>query len=227
LTEDRIGELGRTAASADRFLLVLAGPNGAGKSTFFRVFLARAGIPFVNADLIARAMAPEAPSAVSYLAASAADHERRLLLEQRASFCMETVFSDPAGEKVAFLREAQAAGYSVILVFLGLESPELCIGRVIQRVESGGHDVPDDSIRARYPRTLTNLAAALPAVDHAYLFGNSSCDEPYRFVAVYRSGRLDGRAGSPPPWAVGLPGLEAKRRATRPPRGRRARRPRR
>ena len=51
---------------ADRVLIVLAGPNGAGKSTFFDAFLAPTGIRFVNADLIARALAPDNPSAIAY-----------------------------------------------------------------------------------------------------------------------------------------------------------------
>lgn len=215
MAEERIQELRDAAASASRFLLVLAGPNGAGKSTFFQLFLSQTAITFVNADLIARAMAPESPSAVSYLAASAADHERRLLLEEGKSFCMETVFSDPVGEKLAFLREARDAGYTVILVFIGMESPELCIGRVIQRVEAGGHDVSDDRILSRYPRTSSNLRAALPLVDYAYLFDNSSCDVPYRFVARYRNGRLETRSSGIPSWAADLSDLGPKRDRSR------------
>jgi len=35
-------------------LVVLAGPNGAGKTTFFELFIAPSGLPFVNADFIAK-----------------------------------------------------------------------------------------------------------------------------------------------------------------------------
>ena len=57
----------RTEALLDSFLrsdcpllIVLAGSNGAGKSTFFDTFL-EGTLPFVNADVIARTMNPDAP----------------------------------------------------------------------------------------------------------------------------------------------------------------------
>jgi predicted ABC-type ATPase len=89
------------------------------------------------------------------------------------SFCMETVFSDPQGAKLEFLKECQSLGYTVILVFIGLESAALSLGRVIQRVERGGHNVPDAKIESRVPRTFENLHQALTFVE-ALLFDNSS-----------------------------------------------------
>ncbi len=35
-------------------LILLAGPNGAGKSTFYEVHLRNSGLPFLNADVVAR-----------------------------------------------------------------------------------------------------------------------------------------------------------------------------
>jgi len=86
-------------------LIVLAGPNGAGKSTFYRTYLARHGLPFVNADEIARknGLRP-------YSAARVAVEQRRYLLITRKSFVFETVFSDPVGDKANFLLRARAEG---------------------------------------------------------------------------------------------------------------------
>jgi len=92
-------------------LLVLAGPNGAGKTTFHTQSLAQLSLPFVNADQMARALNPEDAGSVAYQAAELADQLRRDLLGRRVSFSMETVFSDPAGDKLGFLREAQSADY--------------------------------------------------------------------------------------------------------------------
>lgn len=103
---------------------------------------------------------------------------------------METVFSDPYGAKVEFLREARSKGYLVFLVFIGLDSPELAVSRVMQRTEAGGHDVPDDKIVARFPRTMEKLRVAIAFVDHALVFDNSSADEPYRLVAEFEGGTL-------------------------------------
>jgi predicted ABC-type ATPase len=124
-----------------------------------------------------------------------------MLLADGKSFCMETVFSDPAGDKLKFLRAARKAGYSVILVFIGLEYAELSLARVIQRVAGGGHDVPDDKLRERFPRSLENLRKALPFVDHAYLFDNSSYKNPFRPVAIWKSGKLQESFQPIPKWA--------------------------
>ena len=195
-------------ARADRVLIVLAGPNGAGKSTFFDAFLAPMGIRFVSADLIARALAPDNPAAIAYVAADVAAEERRRLMAEGVSFCMETVFSDPVGDKLRFLQDAQEAGYTVFLVFIGIDNPELAVARVIQRVEDGGHDVPDVKIRGRFPRTIVNLQQAAPFVDFAYLFDNSSYDEPYRLVAAFERGRMIRRAAVLPAWAGGISAMK-------------------
>ena len=43
-------------------------------------------------------------------------------MERGESFIMETVFSDPVGDKVSFLEEAVQLGYEVILCFIGIEN---------------------------------------------------------------------------------------------------------
>ena len=90
-----------------------------------------------------------------------------------------------AGTKDRFLVECQSNGYTVRLVFVGLQSADLSRGRVMERVEAGGHDVPDDKIESRFPRTFSNLSQALRFVDATLLFDNSSSDELYRFVAEF------------------------------------------
>ena len=90
-------------------LVAIAGPNGAGKTTFFHAHLASAGLRFVNADVLAAELAVE-----PYEAARLADALRRALVGRGESFVFETVFSDPVGDKVAFLAEAARRGYVVV-----------------------------------------------------------------------------------------------------------------
>src|SRR5580698_3861130 len=101
-------------------LLFIAGPNGAGKSTFFELFLKESGLPFANADRIAAALGVSDTEA-----AAAADAARKQLMAEGMSFITETVFSDPVGAKLQFLREAIAADYRVTLHFTGLSSAQL------------------------------------------------------------------------------------------------------
>ena len=181
--------LAAALASGRPRLLVLAGPNGAGKTTFHEQFLGHLPLPFVNADQMAKALKPGDAGSVAYEAAALAERVRRDLLARRVSFVMETVFSDQAGDKLAFLGAAKAAGYAVILLFIGLDGRELSILRVTQRAIEGGHDVPLDKLNERFPRTLRNLHDAVRLVDLALLFDNSSVIDPYRHVATWQQGQ--------------------------------------
>ncbi len=165
-------------------IVALAGPNGAGKSTFYHAHLEAAGLRFVNADVLSREL-----RIGPYEAAKVADSLRRELVRQRESFVFETVFSDPAGDKLAFLKDAATAGYTVILCFIGISGPEVSEQRVAMRVSQGGHDVPTEKLETRYPRILANLRNALREVPHVWFFDNDDLRDPFRLVAVYESGQ--------------------------------------
>jgi predicted ABC-type ATPase len=182
--------LDRVLAADKPVILVLAGSNGAGKSTFFDLYLSRLGLAFVNADRIAQALDPNDPLEIGYEAARVADIVRHELVDQRQSFCMETVFSDTAGSKLQFLREAQARGYTVVFLYFRLANAALSTARVMQRVARGGHDVPDEKLAARFVRTLKNAATALTFVDLGLVIDNSSAREPYRVVERWEAGIL-------------------------------------
>ena len=176
-------------------LVAVAGPNGAGKTTFYHAHLAPCGLRFVNADVLASALSLE-----PYAAARLADAIRRELVNRRESFAFETVFLDPAGEKLAQLRAAAEAGYRVVLCYIGLADPNLSEERVAMRVSQGGHDVPSAKLRSRFPRTLANLKAAKGELPHVLVFDNSDLRRPFRRVATFQRGRRIDRAKAAPAW---------------------------
>lgn len=186
-------------------IVALAGANGAGKSTFYHAHLKAAGLRFVNADVLSREL-----KIGPYEAAKVADSLRRELVKQRESFVFETVLSDPAGDKLAFLKDAATAGYTVILCFIGISGPEVSKQRVAMRVSQGGHDVPTDKLETRYPRISANLRNALREVPHIWIFDNDDLRHPYRLVAIYEAGKPV-RLNKPiPRWlATALDSLEA------------------
>ncbi|HMB92203.1 MAG TPA: hypothetical protein VKP65_15230 [Rhodothermales bacterium] len=55
------------------------------------------------------------------------------------------------------MERLREAGYTVVLAFLFLPSPEVCIERVAERVRKGGHDVPEEDIVRRYYRSKRNF----------------------------------------------------------------------
>lgn len=176
-------------------VVAVTGPNGAGKTTFYHAHLKPAGLRFVNADVLANELDME-----PYAAARVAGTLRSALVEQGESFVFETVFSDPVGDKLAFLKDSVARGYTVILCFIGISGPEVSEQRVAMRVSQGGHDVPSDKLITRYPRTLANLQAAIRELPSVWIFDNDDLREPFRKVAVYEQGRRVFEAKPAPKW---------------------------
>lgn len=176
-------------------LIFLAGPNGAGKSTFYESYLRETGLDFVNADRLTAGL-----GIPNQEAATVADQLRLNLLQAGESFITETVFSDPVGAKLQFLRYAMAAGYQVTLYFIGLTDPGLSGARVWQRVQSGGHDVPPERLDRRYAQSLRNLAVALTFVPEAHVFDNSSSAKPFRLVLSTERGAITCTAKPLPAW---------------------------
>jgi predicted ABC-type ATPase len=187
----------REFAEFDRrpILVAVAGPNGAGKTTFFHAHLALAGLRFVNVDVLAAELAVE-----PYQAARLAAALRQALIGRGESFVFETVFSDPVGDKVAFLAEAARLGYVVELCYIGLSGPDQSIERVAMRVSQGGHDVPDEKLRSRFSRTLVNLKAAITRLPHVLIYDNSDLNAPYRQVAIFNHGQLHHLQEHIPEW---------------------------
>jgi predicted ABC-type ATPase len=176
-------------------VVAIAGPNGAGKTTFYEAHLQRVGLRFVNADDLARELEVDA-----YEAAEVARSLRETLLEQGESFVFETVFSDPVGDKIAFLERAGAKGYTVVLCFIGIDGPEASEERVAMRVLQGGHDVPSKKLEERYPRTIKNLAKAAREVPHVLVFDNSDLGRPFRMVARFETGTMVEKHAPVPRW---------------------------
>lgn len=186
-------------------LWVLAGGNGAGKSTFYHLFLAKYGLKLVNADLIAQEIDYENSEESSYQAATIAEKIREDLISKGVSFCFETVFSH--GSKIDFIAQAKAHGYHVVLVYIHLNNSALNEARVRQRVLEGGHNVPQDKIHARIPRTMKNIKTALALVDEARVLDNSSREDPYRQIVVCNAGICWELISPLPEWANNiLPG---------------------
>lgn len=106
-----------------------------------------------------------------YISAFIADFIRNQLIGICLKFSFETVMSHDS--KLEFIKKASDLGYKTYMYFVSLEDPELNKKRVKARVQSNGHDVPEDKIVSRYYKTMGLLYDALKLVDKAYLFDNS------------------------------------------------------
>lgn len=185
--------------------IVLAGHNGSGKSTMWRKVLSdRLQIPLINADRMMLSILPEAGSdgALVPWAQSLRDTDQSWMkvaqdgvqafvghaMQSKVPFAMETVFSYweelPDGtihSKLELIRDMQAAGYFVLLVFVGLSNVELSILRVQTRVAEHGHDVETERLIRRFPKTQRAIGAASEIAD-ATVFVDNSREERLAFT---------------------------------------------
>ncbi len=158
-------------------IFVLAGPNGAGKTTAARSLYPQLlnFYEFINADEIAKGLAPLHPESVALAASKLMIKRLRALLDADKNFAFETT---AAGTNyVKYLQEAKDKGYTVSLVFFWLSSADLAVERVAKRVAQGGHHIPEATIRRRYVLGQKNLIKHyLPIADEALIVDNSDID---------------------------------------------------
>lgn len=153
---------------------ITAGINGAGKTTSSEELLRRLlRFPtFANADAIARGLNAFDPEAVAMSAGRVLLEWLRELAERREDFSFETTLAGKA--YASWLESLRAVGYDVFLFYHWLDSPETAIARVAGRVRSGGHHVPDATVRQRYSRSVRNFFELFrPLADEWRVYDNS------------------------------------------------------
>ncbi|HEV8051630.1 MAG TPA: AAA family ATPase [Parachlamydiaceae bacterium] len=170
-------------------VFMIAGPNGAGKTTTAMPLIQNIVIhEFLNADEIARGLAPLHPESVSLSASKLMLKRLDELLVANKSFAFETTASGI--NYVKHLKRAREQGYKIHLLFLWLSSPDLAVKRVAKRVSQGGHNIPEDTIRRRYRAGIKNLIKEyLPLSDSALILDNS-LNKPNKVIAIKNDAEL-------------------------------------
>ena len=154
---------------------VIAGPNGAGKTTFAMKYLPEiAGCQnYVNADLIAYGISPLDSVAVQFDAGRLFLNEIHKNIEKRIDFAFETTLAGRSYIKL--LEKLREEGWQIVLFFLWIPDADFSRDRVRQRVQAGGHDIPDEAIYRRYPRIMYNLINTyISLFDTVYCYNNSN-----------------------------------------------------
>jgi predicted ABC-type ATPase len=159
-------------------LYIIAGPNGVGKTTFAREFLPNYADckNFVNADLIAQGMAPFSPETAAIRAGRMMLSEIRSFAKKRVSFAFETTLSGRG--YMALLRQLKATGYEIHIFFLWVNTVDLALSRVQERVSRGGHDVPEAVVRRRFDRSMQNFLGQYRQLANRWLLFDNSGESP-------------------------------------------------
>jgi len=131
-------------------MYIISGCNGAGKTTASYAMLPEilGCSELVNSDEFAKSLSPFDPSAASVAASRLMLQKIMYLLQRDQDFCIETTLATRS--LMTIIRQAQEKGYTVTLLYFWLNSVELAIARVHDRVAAGGHNIQDDIVRRRY-----------------------------------------------------------------------------
>lgn len=142
-------------------LIIIAGPNGAGKSTTSEDLLLDVGIHSFDFDKEFYSSwskfgyDPLVENGIKESVGKLFEERKQEAISSRSSFSFETNYN--SNEILKTVTEFKDAGFSIELIFIILESPEIAIDRVNDRVLKGGHYVDKETIRRRFHDGLALL----------------------------------------------------------------------
>ena len=175
---------------------IIGGVNGVGKSSLSGVLAAESnelGV-IVDTDKIT------ADSAGDKIKGGKAAIERiNKSLKMGVNFTQETTLSGVRTLKT--IKKAIANDYYIKLYYIGIDTAEESIRRIKNRVEKGGHNIPQEDVIRRYNKRFDDLLAVLPYCNEVHFFDNGN---GFMEVAEYRNGSLVIKSESPPRWIIEL-----------------------
>lgn len=175
---------------------IIAGVNGSGKSSFtgsFSCFDKKLGT-VVDADGITARNGGD-KLAGGKEAVTRIEH----FLENRLDFTQETTLSGI--KTLRTIKKARALGYDVRMFYIAVGSSEENVKRIKNRVEKGGHDIPEETVRRRFDTRFADLLKVLEFCDTAVFFDN---ENGFVKVGEYSNGKLSGFGDYMPEWFAKL-----------------------
>jgi len=177
------------------------GTNGSGKSTLRNEYqVPDASIKMhIDPDRIARTINPNDPRSVDLAAGRKALEYFDRTIAAQLSFTLESTLT--GNGIIKRIQKASEAGFKTELRYVGLNSPDLNVERVAQRVAKGGHHIDEEVIRRRYDDSRQNLKKALAFTDRVVIWDNSQ--PVFLMCATINEGQLKIETGAKlPEWVM-------------------------
>lgn len=162
-------------------MIIIAGPNGVGKTTFATDYLKINKRLYLGADLIAAELDPKNPLKKSIEASRLFSERLTKALHEQKDVIIESTLSGLSLKK--YLQIATELNYQIELIYLFVDTPDLCNKRIDERVLNGGHFIPPADVVRRFYRSRDNFWNV-----YRFLVGSWSLyynfDKEYEFVAL-------------------------------------------
>ena len=116
-------------------------------------------------------------------------------IEKGINLTQETTLSGSRTLKT--INKAREHDYFIRLYYIGVNTAEESMKRIKNRVEKGGHTIPDDDVIRRYNKRFDDLIAILPYCDEVFLYDN---ENGFVESAEYKNAKLIIKVDSVPEW---------------------------
>lgn len=184
--ENEAAEATETEQSGTPTAILFAGVNGAGKTSLYQVMSLTEPLgERISIDDIVKQNGSWQDYILQIKAAKLAIEQMQKCIKDKVSYHHETTL--PGMIVYKQLERSRAAGYRIILYYVGIDGIDTAIERVHRRVERGGHGIDDKAIIQRYNNMPANLRRILPLCDEAYFYDNTV---RFRQVAIHRGGEI-------------------------------------
>jgi predicted ABC-type ATPase len=144
-----------TEKRVSKQVVIVAGANGSGKTTFAHQFAERVGYQYLCADEIAVRLAPDKFNEVKIQAGREFFKQLADLITANKNFVIESTLSGLGFQRI--MHRLNQARYTITILFVYLETAEVCVKRIKERVLKGGHHVPEVDVKRRFHRSPNNF----------------------------------------------------------------------
>lgn len=159
-----------------RKLYLFAGTNGVGKST---LYLDGVGPSIensvrINADEIAREKGWDWRDPKTNAKALLLETKKlQKVLKTGQDINLETTLAGHEKTIVKLLGRIKKNNYQIVLLYVGVSSPDIAVERVKERVAKGGHGVPEELIIKRYYESFDNFSRLINKFNSVKVYDNS------------------------------------------------------
>lgn len=175
---------------------IIGGVNGVGKSSLTGVLAAESndlGV-IIDTDKITASLGGD-----KIKGGKTAIERINNSLEKGINFTQETTLSGSRTLKT--IKRARELDYFIRLYYVGVNSADESMKRIKNRVEKGGHDIPEQDVKRRYNKRFEDLVNILPYCNEVKIYDN---ENGFAEKAEYKNGELITKSQSIPEWIKDL-----------------------